>query len=100
MNANHYKKQKLFKIYAILLSAEDNFCFIGKTASPRLSAAYHRHRRGEIAATAGWFSEENEIPKLYLLEEVNTSTALAYKRVLAWIHLFMSNGYSVINHEK
>ena len=100
MNANHYKQQKHFKIYAILLSAEDNFCFIGKTSSPRLSAAYHRHRRGEIAATAGWFSEENEIPKLYLLEEMSVSTALAYKRVLAWIHLFMSNGYYVINHEK
>lgn len=98
MKDEHYTDVKIYKIYAILLDAEEPFCYIGKTTSQRLSAAYHRHRRGEVAATEGFLSQKDEQPQLYLLEELPMTNARAHKRVLAWIHIFMTNGYSLINH--
>lgn len=100
MERNHYTVTKTFKIYAILLPAEENFCFVGKTTGRRLSAVYHRHRRGEVTATEGFLSQKDEYPQLYLLEELSLSSAQAYKRVLAWIHIFLNNGYAVINHNR
>jgi hypothetical protein len=99
MNKKHYAEQKRYKIFALLLSAEEEFCFIGKTSSPRLSAIYSNHICGRVGATKGYFDLDNERPRLYLLEELTLTTAEAYKHVLAWIHIFSSNGYASINHE-
>jgi len=98
MNPKHYSLKKSFKIYALIMSAEENFFFIGKTTSPRVSAAYSRHICGRIAATKGYFDLDDGRPELYLLEELSLTTADAYKRVLAWINVFMANGYTSLNH--
>lgn len=99
MNSKHYTEKKRFKIFALLLSAEEEFFFIGKTSSPRLSAIYSNHIRGRVGATKGYFDLDDERPRLYLLEELTLTTAEAYKHVLAWIHIFSSNGYASLNHE-
>lgn len=83
-----------YRIYALVL--EGDF-FIGKTASPRISAVYSRHRCGTVAATRETMDQEQP-PALYILEELNCTGADAYKHVLAWICRFEEAGYCNINH--
>lgn len=98
MNLKHYTDQKCFRIFSLVLPAEE-IAYIGKTAGKRLSAVFSNHICGKVAATSPYFGKmTDQYPALHLLETIHTSTAEAYRHVLCWIHLFRSNGYQVINH--
>lgn len=83
----------------MLLRAEENFVYVGKTNARRLSEVYSRHRTGAVKATACYFDQE-EAPELYLLETCNITGSEAYRRVVAWCHLFLQAGYVCINHDR
>ena len=90
----HHTEIRPYRIFALVL--EKDF-FIGKTASPRISAVYSRHRCGNVAATRETMDQEQP-PALYILEELNCTGAEAYKHILAWICRFEEAGYCTINH--
>lgn len=94
-----YTDQKRFTIYALVNPVEGPFVYIGKTASHRISAVYSRHRCGNVKATAGYCDLKDEVPELYVLERVQATEAIAYRRVLAWLRCFLDEGYYAINHE-
>jgi len=81
-----------------LLRAEENYVYVGKTTARRMSAVYSRHRTGTVKATACYFDQE-EAPELYLLETCNITGSEAYRRTVAWCHLFLQAGYASINHD-
>lgn len=83
-----------YRIFALVL--EGDF-FIGKTASPRISAVYSRHRCGNVAATQETMDQEQP-PALYILEDLSCTGADAYQHILAWICRFEEAGYCNINH--
>lgn len=99
MDQRHYIEIKPFRIYALLLQAEENFIYIGKTTARRMSAVYSRHRTGSVKATACYFDQEKP-PQMYLLQTCNVTASEAYRRVVAWCHLFLQAGYAGINHER
>lgn len=90
----HHTEIRQFRIFALVLGEE---IFVGKTASPRISAVYSRHRCGTVAATRGILDQE-ERPSLHVLEQLECTGADAYRHVLAWIHLFEQAGFCSINH--
>lgn len=92
--SKHHTEILPYRIFALVL--EKDF-FIGKTASPRISAVYSRHRCGNVAATRETMDQEQP-PALYILEELNCTGAEAYKHILAWICRFEEAGYCTINH--
>lgn len=92
--AKHHTEIRQFRIFALVLGED---FFVGKTASPRISAVYSRHRCGAVAATRGTMDQE-EIPSLYILEDLKCTGSEAYKHILAWICRFEEAGYCTINH--
>ena len=90
----HHTEILPYQIYALILQKD---FFIGKTASPRISAVYSRHRCGNVAATRGILDQE-EKPSLHILEQLNCTGAEAYRHVLAWIRRFEEAGCCSINH--
>lgn len=90
----HHTEIRPFRIFALVLECD---FFIGKTASPRISAVYSRHRCGNVAATRGTMDLEQP-PALYILEELNCTGAEAYQHVLAWLCRFEEAGYCTVNH--
>ena len=99
MQTRFYTEEKGYTIYALRLTAEEDFVYVGKTTSRRISAIFSWHLCGNCAATDGYFSKE-ERPELYILREGSYTGAQAYKQVLAWVYVFQKEGYAVINHEK
>ena len=99
MRESHYNTPQVYTIYALTLRAEDGHWFyIGKTTSRRLSAVYSTHICGRCAATEGCFTHEGR-PELYLLERVTLPRAEAYRHVVAWVRVFLDEGYDCLNHE-
>lgn len=89
-------QSKIYMIYALRHPTEA-YVYIGKTSSPRLSAAYSDHICQRIDATSGFFDKAEERPELYLLSTVTGTRSLAYKYVLAWIRIFKDGGFGLIN---
>lgn len=98
MKNEFYNKNKYYTIYALRLQAEDDYIYVGKTTNPRMSAVYSWHLCGHCAATDCYFSKE-ERPELHILSEGNMTGAQAYQQVVAWVNVFQSAGYALINHE-
>lgn len=90
----HHTEIRPYRIYALVLGED---FFIGKTASPRISAVYSRHRCGNVAATQETMDQEQP-PALHILEELSCTGAEAYQHILAWICRFEEAGYCTINH--
>lgn len=99
MDQKHYTQIKQYRIYALLMRAEENYVYVGKTTARRMSAVYSRHRTGSVKATACYFDQE-EPPELYLLETCNVTGSEVYRRVVAWCHVFLQAGYVSINHDR
>lgn len=99
MEKSHYIKVKHFIYYALILHEDDKYVYIGKTSEKRLSNTFSRHVCGRVTATDGFFDKES-VPKLYLLEECDETTAQGYRRVVAYVHLFLEEGYCCLNHSK
>ena len=92
--SKHHIEVKAYRIYALVLGED---FYIGKTASPRISAVYSRHRCGNVVATRDVMDLE-QAPSLYILEELNCTGAEAYQHVLAWICRFEEAHYATVNH--
>lgn len=90
----HHTEIRNYRIFALVLG---NDIFVGKTASPRMSAVYSRHRCGDVAATRGYLDQE-ECPSLHILERLECTGAEAYRHVLAYVRWFEEAGYCSINH--
>ena len=99
MRDEFYKDEKRFTIFALVNPVEGPFVYVGKTSSPRISAVYSHHRCGDVSATSGYCDLRDEVPELYVLERVQATEAIAYRRVLAWLRYFLDEGYYAINHE-
>ena len=97
MNSRHPEEARDYRIYAMLLRAEETYFFIGKTSAKRISAVFSRHRTGCVKVTEGYF-DQAEAPELYLLEELPMTRREAYRHVVAWCSLFYRAGYVGINH--
>ena len=90
----HHTEIRQFRIFALILGGD---FYVGKIASPRISAVYSRHRCGRVAATQDTMDQE-EPPALYILEHLNCTGAEAYRHILAWICRLEEAGYCNINH--
>ena len=97
MEKSHYLKVKHFIYYALILHEDLDYVYVGKTSEKDLTNTFSRHVCGRVAATNAFFDKESR-PKLYLLEECDETTAQGYKRVVAYVHMFLSEGYCCINH--
>lgn len=89
---------KIYMLYALLHPVEE-YCYLGKTSSRRLSAAYSDHICQRIEATSGYFDKYEERPKLHLLNTVEGSRSVAYKHLVAWTRIFMDAGYVPLNYD-
>lgn len=99
MKPSHYHEKKHFRIYALTNESEGPCAYVGKTTGRRLSAIYSRHRTGSVAATAGDFDQE-EKPRMYLLESIYTDTSTAYRHIVAWAYIFEEyGGYILLNSD-
>jgi len=99
MRAQHYTTTKPHAIYA-LVHPEEQWFFIGKTTSSRMSAIFSRHISGKNVCTKHYFTDEDDYPDFYVLELKHLTGAEGYKHILAWINIFQAEGYHCINHEK
>lgn len=99
MNKSHYTQIRHFTYYALILLEDEKYVYVGKTSERALSNTFSRHVCGRVAATNGFFGKES-VPKLYLLEECDETTAQGYKRVVAYVHLFQEEGYFCLNHAR
>lgn len=96
MNKNFYIQEKTFTIYALHIFDDEDFIFVGKTSSPRVSAVYSEHIRGRRESTSFVISKENR-PDLHVLDVIHTTENIAYKHMLAWTAFFAENGYEMLN---
>lgn len=94
--SKHHTEIRSYRIFALVL---DEDFFIGKTASPRISAVYSRHRCGKVAATRETMDQKTP-PSLYILEDLKCTGSEAYQHILAWICRFEEAGYCTINHTR
>ena len=98
--AQYYVKKERI-IYAIL-SPFDNQIYVGHTAKSAVKNHYKDHRILRNRQTKRMFVEAQKktlVPKMYLLEELHTVIAEAYKHCVAWIKYFMKHGYISIAQE-
>lgn len=94
MNFNQ-KPIKHHRIYAII---RGDLAYIGKTTGRQLTAAYRNHINGRCAHTRSTIGDPTQgLPRLYLLEEIDACTSIAYRHIVAWVHVFVSAGYNVVN---
>lgn len=99
MKKSHYTQIRHFTYYALILPEDVKYVYVGKTSEKGLSKTFSRHICGHVAATEGFFDKES-LPKLYLLEECDETTAQGYKRVVAYVYLFLEEGYFCLNHAR
>lgn len=86
-------KEKTYTIVALVCGNE---VFIGKTASRRISALYHRHCRGEMFATRHW-AELGVKPRLHVLFRDEMKDYEAYRKIVAYVYYFGTAGFEVLN---
>ena len=90
------KEKKRTRIYALM---QNRKVFIGRCTAIKLSAVVYDHRRGKHIQTQRHFDLDRKRPDLYVLEEVENVSQVTYRHWLAWIHVFESEGYEVLNRE-
>ena len=78
--------------YILALVSQNSNIYIQKTANKDFRAYYRSHYQGNYTATAHFF-EEDPLPSLYLLEEINTTSDKAFGRCIAWYLHFESQDY-------
>lgn len=99
MRKEHYCVEQHITIYAII--GRDRHAFIGKTTSANFAAILSRHACGSCAATCAYFEHSGaNRPKMYVLEEIYDTEAAGYKHLLAYIAVFASSGYVVLNTQR
>ena len=97
-----YEEIKNIAVYVILAPVENKF-FVGKAIKNALRNCFKNHYIYRNVKTKEMFQaakEQNLVPKMYLLEELETTEAEAYKHVVAWIRYFLDQGYQSLNQDK
>lgn len=87
------QKKKIFTIFLLFFG---KYVFVGKTTSPRISAVYHRHKRGEVYATRA-HALNNTRPSLHILHVEEMLPYEAYYWILAYVNSLMRAGYTILN---
>lgn len=89
-----------FKIYA-LLDRHQKIAFIGKSYAKDLSSIFSNHICGKNVYTKAYFGKTPPlvIPELCILSEVYDIYKVAYKWILAWVRVFLENGYTMVMQE-
>ena len=90
------QKKKIFTIFLLFFG---KYVFVGKTTSPRISAVYHRHKRGEVYATRV-HALKNAPPSLHILHVEEMLAYEAYYWILACVHILMRAGYTILNNPR
>lgn len=94
MNQNE-KIKKQTRIYAIIA---DHHVYIGKTTTKHLSAVYRNHIHGRSAPTRDTvIAHAQGMPVLHLLEDLCACKSVAYRHIVAWVHIFAQADYTVVN---
>lgn len=86
-------KKKIYTIFALFFG---NWVYVGKTTSPRISAVYRRHVRGEVFATHQC-ALENPHPTLHILHIDETLAYEIYYWILAYVNVLQRAGYHILN---
>lgn len=88
------KKTRQFLVYALI---DGESVFIGKTQG-NIEPVYYRHRRAENVYTSHYYYPPNsKEPKIYILEKKFVTFEEVEHHITAWIYIFLSEGYQVIN---
>ena len=87
-------KKLHYRIYAI--SADDK-AYVGKTTAQRLEPILWRHQRGDIAHTRDHYKRGISNPRIVVLEEIQSDVHTAYRHTIAFIRMFMGDGYKILN---
>lgn len=86
-------KKKIYTIFALVFG---NWVYVGKTTSPRISAVYRRHARGEVYATRQCALVDPH-PTLHILRVDEALAYEIYYRILAYVNVFKQAGYHILN---
>lgn len=87
------------KVFTVFLLFFGKYVFVGKTTSPRISAVYHRHARGEVYRTRE-HARINPTPTLHVLHVAEMHLHECYYWILAFINTLNSAGYQLLNSPK
>ena len=88
------RDQKETTIFALRLGDD---VFVGRTTARRISTVCYSHRRGEHEQTADVFGVSIRRPELYILDRITAHSTVAYRYVVAWVHVFEEAGYHILN---
>ena len=98
---DRYYKNKQFIIYAICFSFGKQI-YVGKTLKHAVKSHYKDHYILRYSLTKDLFETAKStcvIPKMYLLENLETTEVMAYRHCVAWIKYFMEHGFECIAYE-
>lgn len=88
---HEFKETKLFCL------AVDEHVYIGRTTAQKISAICYSHARGDRETTRDYFGFGCPYPKLYILDRITAHSTVTYRHVVAWVHVFLKEGYHVLN---
>lgn len=89
------KKQQDYRIYALIAGKK---AFVGKTMARDLKPICWRHLRGENRYTMTHFARGSpEKISIHVLAQVHADFSIAYRYVVAFVRIFLDNGYTVLN---
>ena len=94
---------KMKQTIYVIESPTLDFVYIDKSKTNQLKEAYRRHRYGRRAMTREMFDEakiNGNMPKMYLLEEVELTEREAFNHVVAWAKHFDDHGFELLCGEK
>lgn len=98
-NDKYYIKKEII-IYAILFPG-GNQIYVGKTLKRAIKNHYKNHYILRNSLTKNLFVQAKAnsiVPKMYLLEELETVEVEAYRHCVAWIKYFEEHGFECIAH--
>lgn len=90
------QKKKVFTVFMLFFG---KYAFVGKTTSPRISAVYHRHARGEVYRTRE-HALSNPTPTLHVLHVAEMYLHECYYWILAYVNVLNRAGYQLLNSPK
>ena len=88
---HEFKETKLFCL------AVDEHVYIGRTTAQKISAICYSHARGSKETTRDYFGFGCPYPNLHILERITAQSTVTYRHVVAWVHVFVKEGYHVLN---
>lgn len=86
-----------FRIYALITPT--GMAYVGKTTARKMSAVYRHHTKGRCDHTRMSIGQAGSGTQIYVLEEIDACTSVAYRRVVAWVHIFLCEEYQVVNQQ-